>query len=213
MFVCVLVLLILQVISCEAISAQSKCDSRILVNERFKFSGPPPRTIPKNLSFAYTRCNTIPIEEYYVDDTKGGVGLDIVYTEKQVQQYLKSAERSRNQIISSKRDQINPKTGSPTLSYALYLHNDLVKDKRVLIIGSNQPSDESMVLVAGASHVVTLEYQNITYKHPQLSQYRSEAFWANVSNRNAFEIVSIYTFNNRLFAFQTILLLYFNLLK
>ena len=78
----------LHLLSCEASSEESKCNSRILVNERYKFAGPPPRTIPQNLSFAYTRCNTIPIEEYYVDDTKGGVGLDIVYTEKQVLQFI-----------------------------------------------------------------------------------------------------------------------------
>ena len=44
-----------------------------------------------------------------------------------------------------------------------------VKDKRVLVIGTENPWVEAAALILGASHVVTLEYGKIVSQHPRVS--------------------------------------------
>ena len=45
---------------------------------------------------------------------------------------------------------------------------DKVKDKRILVVGSETPWVEAIVLAVGAKHVTTLEYNEIISTHPQV---------------------------------------------
>ena len=49
------------------------------------------------------------------------------------------------------------------------LYKDRVVGKRVLVIGSETPWVESILLALGAEHVTTLEYNGIVSTHPQVS--------------------------------------------
>jgi hypothetical protein len=51
-------------------------------------------------------------------------------------------------------------------------HFDLL-DKRVLVIGSQQPWIEAVVLEAGAKEVVTIDYANVTSRHPKVTAQSS----------------------------------------
>ena len=67
--------------------------------------------------------------------------------------------RFRGPYKKSDADEINEFIGT-------YLD---VKDKHVLVIGSERPWIEIMALRHGAKHVTTLEYSKIISEHPQIS--------------------------------------------
>ena len=50
------------------------------------------------------------------------------------------------------------------------LYKDRVVGKRALVIGSETPWVESILLALGAEHVTTLEYNRIVSTHPQVSK-------------------------------------------
>ena len=50
----------------------------------------------------------------------------------------------------------------------LDLHRTEIKEKRVLVIGSQTPWVEAVLLAIGAKHVTTLEYNKIHSTHPQV---------------------------------------------
>ncbi len=53
---------------------------------------------------------------------------------------------------------------------------EVVKDGRVLVIGSLTPWLEACILLCGAREVVTLEYSEIKSEHPQLKTFTPGAF-------------------------------------
>lgn len=55
-------------------------------------------------------------------------------------------------------------------------HADLVSRKRGLVVGSENPWLESMLLEFGASHVSTLEFGEIVSSHPQISTFTPQEF-------------------------------------
>ena len=48
------------------------------------------------------------------------------------------------------------------------LYKDKVVGKNVLVVGSESPWVEAIVLAVGAKHVTTMEYNKITSTHPQV---------------------------------------------
>ena len=51
------------------------------------------------------------------------------------------------------------------------LHKDKVVGKNVLVVGSESPWVEAIVLAVGAKHATTMEYNKITSTHPQVYKY------------------------------------------
>ena len=51
----------------------------------------------------------------------------------------------------------------------LLLHKHKVVGKKALVIGSETPWVEAILLAVGAKHVTTLEYNRITSTHPQVN--------------------------------------------
>jgi len=76
------------------------------------------------------------------------------------------------------------------------LYKDRVVGKRALVIGSETPWVESILLALGAEHVTTLEYNRIVSTHPQheaiLPSELSERFVSN-GYRSVFDIVVSYS--------------------
>eukprot|EP00054_Salpingoeca_dolichothecata_P004530 m.30970 g.30970 ORF g.30970 m.30970 type:complete len:190 (+) comp14666_c0_seq1:321-890(+) len=50
------------------------------------------------------------------------------------------------------------------------------KDKTFIVFGSTSPTYESWLVSAGAAHVTTLEYNQLTYEHPKMSTLRPSEF-------------------------------------
>jgi len=129
---------------------------------------PPPEKIPDDLMWAYTRCGSIPISNFYIDDSRGGRGTH----------YSHSREDIEKRISSAKRELAHPNTFAAArgkLSWAHLLNaiktkavKDLIQGGRCVIFGSTQPSVESLLIAAGASLVVTVEYNLLKYDHPSI---------------------------------------------
>ena len=67
------------------------------------------------------------------------------------------------------------------------LYKDRVVGKRALVIGSETPWVESILLALGAEHVTTLEYNRIVSTHPQVSKN------INIFNDHVFDIKFLVT--------------------
>ena len=50
----------------------------------------------------------------------------------------------------------------------LHGYKDAILDKHVIVVGSETPWVESILLAMGARHVTTLEYNKIKSSHPQV---------------------------------------------
>lgn len=61
-----------------AVSAErhDNCSQRLLVPERYPLEPgtAPPEDIPQELTWAFTRCGTIPVESLLIDDSREGKG-------------------------------------------------------------------------------------------------------------------------------------------
>ena len=51
------------------------------------------------------------------------------------------------------------------------LYKDKVFGKNVLVVGSESPWVEAILLAVGANHITTMEYNRITSTHPQVYEY------------------------------------------
>ena len=51
----------------------------------------------------------------------------------------------------------------------LNLHRKEIEGKRVLVVGSETPWVEAIILAVGAKHILTLDYNKIQPSHPQVS--------------------------------------------
>ena len=52
---------------------------------------------------------------------------------------------------------------------------DSVNGKRVLVVGSETPWIEAIILAVGAQHVLTMEYNKIVSTHPQVGYCNIDA--------------------------------------
>ena len=145
----------------------------------------------------FTQCSKIPIEtQMFIDDSGMGNGTFYAYERNHIEALLKSARqlievmtylnvtttqgvRQAAVLHARKNRQRMPKDNEIWLLEAL--HASDMENKAVLIIGSQSPWHEALVLAFGASSVSTLEYNLLSYDHPQISTFTPEEFWSSES--------------------------------
>jgi hypothetical protein len=154
----------------------------------------PPKEPPPDLLQEFTLNDQIPLEKFYVDDTNSGQSSHYIYSNKQINQMIQNANKMflKIQTISNgylHLPEISSNDDSPVPSpelllrqlrkedwiyYALLNYTIDLQNSSIAIIGSTSPWVESLVLSLGASHVTTLEYNQLTYDHPQITTISSE---------------------------------------
>ena len=106
----------------------------------------------------------------YVDDSWSGKGSHYKFTQSDVERFLGRAKELH----------LRPALAPPKLSAFLAalqsIPHLLSPSSSVLVLGSQEPWYESLLLAWGAGSVVTMEYNNLTYAHPQLSTVTPRAF-------------------------------------
>lgn len=117
----------------------------------------PPINVPHHLRDCFTRCGSIPIESYFVDDSFGGQGSHYVFKRPQLDAMIAAAARTP---VAARRDKLR-------WAVAAIMSLDLT-GKRVIVFGSTAPRFEALCLARGAATVVTVEHNQLTYEHPQL---------------------------------------------
>ena len=106
----------------------------------------------------------------YIDDSWSGVGSHYKFTAVDVERYLKRARtlQSHPHTTASKL--------RPFVDALQAIRGLLTPHSTVLVLGSQEPWYEALLLAWGAGKVVTMEYNNLTYSHPQLSTVTPSQF-------------------------------------
>ncbi len=125
----------------------------------------PPRNIPVEHYDSYTMGGEIPVIDYFIDQSVGETKLQ--WPKKWVDELVTKATH-KQRLYYNETD--------------AYLYNMLkkypIKGKRVLIIGSETPWYEAIVLAYGGQPV-TVEYRDIETDDPRLEIYKAEDFFEN----------------------------------
>lgn len=123
--------------------------------------------MPPLLVDQYTMNGSIPVSGFYLDQAYlGGKALESVWTIELIEQF-RQRYRERPGMITYVMASIYSAMGE---------WGSMVKDKRGIVIGSETPWVEAMLLEYGAAHVTTLEFGSIVSHHPQISAWTPEAF-------------------------------------
>jgi len=122
---------------------------------------PPPRSMPDELYDEYTLGGRMSNStKYYTNRYSGGDAMHSRWSRRGIDEWVAKA---LNASLS----------GNYGRAYAGLLMGAIrradVRDKRVLVIGSESPWVEAVCLAAGAAHVTTLEYGRIVSEHPNVS--------------------------------------------
>jgi hypothetical protein len=137
----------------------------------------PLKTIPKSLNADFTYDGRIKVKPWYFENvfpsnrTTGVSGVkDNVYLDEQW-----SKEAIERKVAAVRKNYwlfVNGAYGSDeteTLYDTLKSHKEALYDKHVLVVGSETPWVESLLLALGTRHVTTLEYNKIKSTHPQVT--------------------------------------------
>ena len=141
-------------VDCKAIYSNPYIDE----GHKFKAAS---RKIPKELWDEYTMNNRVHVMNMYVDQKYMGHTAKMpVWTKVLVDDYIKSAAKGtlKGTYDESETNALRDGLG----------HAPGVKNGRVLVIGSENPWVEAVVLEQGAKEIVTLEYGRIKSEHPQI---------------------------------------------
>jgi hypothetical protein len=156
--------------------------------------GPAPR-IPFEMMDDFTYNGRIPITLYNNDGTLlnsqylGGKARVNVWSKEDVENKREACALGTLEGNYGKFDTAQFFAGLKQAS-----HN--VVEKRVLVIGSENPWLESCALAAGANEVVTLEYGEIESQHPQIKTYTPDRFRQAYLNGTLGNFDSILTFSS-----------------
>ena len=134
----------------------------------------PPEFPPEGLDF--TLEGAIPMARFFVDDTDEGRGSHYKFPRGTVDKMVAQAREQMKIMATTLQTQTSHVNSfgvhlakRQQLYAAMYLHRDLVEGRRVCVFGSMEPWAEAALLALGASHVLTVEYNKLTYDHPQIT--------------------------------------------
>lgn len=150
----------------------------ILLAHLFPSDSSPPQRPPEELMDDFTLGGTIPMEYYYVDDSNKGKGTHYKYSYEDVSNMIDHAKKIVANILSTSLP--SPPQGHAPHAFTWLkqltdvwlvhsLHTHGVAGMRVVVFGSTSPWYESLVLAMGALSVTTIEYNQLTYDHPNMS--------------------------------------------
>lgn len=146
---------------------------------------PPPRSMPEDLVDAFTRCGSVPVHDFYVDDTLGGKGLFVEFGKESFDKQLESAERllakadAMSDAHAGRRPFLLSIPGAlGRAAEAMRRHRGVFDGARVAVFGSQQPTYETLALALGAASVTVFEYQVPKFQHPKVATADARALGA-----------------------------------
>jgi hypothetical protein len=151
----------------------------------FVKSAKPPKEPPAELLEQYTRHGAIELKSFYVDDTNNGKDTHFKFTGKSMESYIKGTKKLFNKLSPLYEANKGDPTAVPLNSVLPrdWIYFALLSEHRVfehansvVVFGSAEPSMELAVLGLGASSVTTVEYNMLTYEHPQITTISKQDF-------------------------------------
>lgn len=144
----------------------------------------PPKDIPAHLVDRYTVNGTVTIEKFYVDDTDAGNDTHFIFSEKSMNSYLKGIRKTFLRVLMlftrAKLDNVDvdpsylPK--SDWIYFAMHKYIENIRNGSVVVFGSSEPTYEAAALSLDANHVTTVEYNRLTYTHPNITTISKQSF-------------------------------------
>lgn len=147
-------------------------------------SSPPPRQIPKELVSEFTMNGKCRVVMCYSDDSSNK-------EEKNKQRFTKDIF---NKFLSNIKNKGCSAYGITDTWLYSCLDKYSIKDKSVVIIGSEKPWYEGICLHYGCKDITTIEYNKITFDHPNIKFMTPEEY---EKNPRTFDIgISISSFEH-----------------
>ncbi|XP_013396842.1 uncharacterized protein LOC106163720 [Lingula anatina] len=129
-----------------------------LKNPPGKVFKPPLKKPPPELLLDFTQNGSMNLSSMYFDGSRQGP--KVTFTPKQIKTLLTN-DKDKN--IGSYGAESNG------FKQVLYRYKDQLKEKTGIVIGSQSPWLEVMLLNLGVKHVTTVDYNAVFFDHPQLS--------------------------------------------
>ncbi|XP_013396849.1 uncharacterized protein LOC106163726 [Lingula anatina] len=120
---------------------------------------PPLKNPPPEMLQDFTQNGTLKLHIRYLDDSKKR--NKTTFTSEDIKKLLK-LDNDQIKMGSYGED-------SDRFKKILYRYRDELKDKTGIVIGSQSPWLEVMLLNLGVKHVTTVDYNPVFFDHPQLS--------------------------------------------
>ncbi len=149
-------------------------------------SAKPPKSPPSELLNGYTLNGEIPVAEFYVDDTNNGTATHFMFSEKSINALIAGAEKIMKRMetfqISFAQRQLSEVMFYNSFPKEQWIHIAMLKYKstflnaKVAVFGSMEPWVEAASISVGASEIVTVEYNHLTYNHSQFTTVSQEDF-------------------------------------
>lgn len=134
----------------------------------------PPETMPEGMDFLLG--GTVPLAQFYVDDSDDGQGTHYQFPRVQLEKMVAQAEDQMARlgaVLKAQTSHINSFGNALSkrqqVYAAMYLHQHLIKDRRVCVFGSMEPWVEAALIALGAEHVLVVEYNRLTYNHTKIT--------------------------------------------
>ena len=127
---------------------------------------PPPEGIPEVMLNDFTMDNHIQVEyRYQMQRYSGAKAMENVWTREHIDELVAQAKAS---TLEGTYGVYETNTVIRTIREACENHLQCVKGLHVMVIGSERPWLEAILLAEGATSITTLEYGSITSTHPQV---------------------------------------------
>lgn len=142
---------------------------------------PPPRKIPEHFLYSFTLGGRIPVEPFYFAQKYAGTtALHSIWSFKDVNRYVQATHKLRKSLTRNANSKSIPLKLIPRISrYGAQNTLDIalamkkwqieIQNKHILVVGSERPWLEGMLIGFGAKKVTTLEYGSIISEHPIIS--------------------------------------------
>jgi hypothetical protein len=183
-------------------TAATDCTSRILSRERrpwLRAGERPPRAPPADMLAAFTRCGAVPTGDYYVDDSGGGLGTHYRYSEREMERQVTAARALAASVArlallppaaaAASLLALQARGGLVLLAEALRRHAGRVAGARALVVGSQTPVVEALLLAFNASRVTSVEYNELTYAGVETLTPAALAALPAAAREGAFDLV------------------------
>ena len=151
----------------------------------------PPRQMPEELVGDFTMGGSIELGEFFVDDTMGGKGSHYKYPRRDIDHMVKGAAQALSGQTRGGRK------NDHWIIDALKMHAESVKGADVLIYGSMEPWYEALMIAMHAGSVTTVEYNQLTYDHPDITTVTPQELPQMVQDKGGFDVaLSISSFDH-----------------
>eukprot|EP00730_Choanoeca_flexa_P013249 TRINITY_DN5114_c0_g1_i1.p1 TRINITY_DN5114_c0_g1~~TRINITY_DN5114_c0_g1_i1.p1 ORF type:complete len:338 (+),score=55.37 TRINITY_DN5114_c0_g1_i1:856-1869(+) len=131
----------------------------------------------------FTMGGKMAFQDFFVDDSLGGQGTHYRYSRKQLDKMIKESAKqlegaAKQSASPSWKD--NPARVPQHIKDSWFIHAIArlnFQEARVAILGSTEPWLEAVAIAAGATDLVTVDYNKLTYEHPAITTMQPSSFY------------------------------------